>query len=104
MGGLYSIEKVNAAVQIALARRGFNYPSSSQERSRDSITARTLIFDAMRSLTGNSVTGTAVSLGASTASGKSLQERCETYASPDERLLWIAEVRSLIEESMKVKK
>ena len=104
MGGLYSIEKVNAAVQIALKRRGFAYPSSSQERSRDAITARTLIFDAMRSLTGNSVTGSAVSVGASTASGKAFEERCQTYASPDERLLWIAEVRSLIEESMKVKK
>ena len=101
MGGLYSIEKVNAAVQIALKRRGFEYPSSSQERSRDAITARTLIFDAMRSLTGNSVTGSAVSVGAST---KAFEERCQTYASPDERLLWIAEVRSLIEESMKVKK
>jgi hypothetical protein len=102
--GLYAIELVNAAVQIALKRRGFSYPSSSADRSRDSVTARTLAFDAIFSLTGNSVTGTAVSLGASTASGKSLRERTETYASPDDRILWIAEVRSLVEESMKVKK
>jgi len=94
---MYSTDIVISAVQIALARRGYEYPRRG-ERGKNTTVARIMAADALHYFSRASNSGAATAVNCSTASGKSLRLRASSEQwGRDDRDLWIAEVRAIID-------
>ena len=93
---MYATDIARAAVKAALEARGFSWPEASA-RDKDSVLARTMAFDALRSLTGMSRRGAAIAVGVTGPAARDIEKRTITsWPQRQARDEWIMQVRDTI--------